>query len=61
MLLSTLVAPGLPLPTEKISTPFLLATKTPKGIDPKIYPTNATPMDSTESINQNKSEIKPMD
>ena len=36
MVLSTLVAPGLPLPTEKISTPFLFAMRTPKGMDPKI-------------------------
>jgi hypothetical protein len=44
------VAPGLPLPTEKISTPFLFATITPKGIDPNKYPIIATPTVSTESI-----------
>ena len=49
-LLNTLVAPGFPLPTEKISTPARFATKTPKGIEPKIYPAKATPTVSTESI-----------
>ena len=40
----TFVAPGFPLPTSKISTPFARATKNPNGRDPRRYPAQAAEM-----------------
>ena len=50
----TLVAPGFPLPTLNMSTPILFATITPKGIEPKRYPTMITETVSRENTGKKR-------